>query len=345
MRTPSVSTSWLIARALIAPAVITSSLSPLLAPAPPGVAGASPTWFTVYTEPQAGLGPVYSSILSARHVLDMTMYELDDPRAERDLAADASRGVDVRVLVDEAYAGGQENRQAARVLAQARVHVEWGPSSVIVHQKTIVVDNSAALIMTGNLTSRYYATTADFVVEDRRPVDVANIVRAFNDDWAGDLVDSPYRAGVRGQEGDLVFSPGSESALVGLISSARKSVETSSEEMRSGAIEQALAADARRGVDVEVLMTQGPAWAGAFDYLAREGVHIRLYPSSANSLYIHAKVAVVDGADVYVGSINYSTSSMVYNRELGIVTTNPSVLAPVAKAWRDWWDAAPIRLS
>lgn len=325
--------------------LIALALSPLLSPAAAAAAGTGPSALSVYAEPQAGPGPVYSAILSARHELDMTMYELDDPIAEHDLAADASRGVDVRVFLDKAYAGGQENRQAAQALLRAGAHVEWGPSSVIVHQKTIVVDNSLALIMTGNLTSRYYATAADLIVEDRRPVDVAAIVHAFNDDWAGDLVDNTYHGAPMGQEGDLVFSPGSQTALVGLISSARRSVETCSEEMRSDAIERALAADARRGVDVEVLMTEDPTWTSALNHLAHAGVHIRLYPYSANALYIHAKAAVVDGAEVYVGSINYSTSSMVYNRELGIISENPAVLAPVYRAWRGWWDAAPIRLS
>jgi phosphatidylserine/phosphatidylglycerophosphate/cardiolipin synthase-like enzyme len=306
----------------------------------PAVAGAAASPFTVYVEPTAGFAPAYSFILSARHSLDMTMYELEDPIAEHDLAADASRGVDVRVLLDDAYSGARANQQAASVLAKARVQVKWAPSSVIVHQKTIVVDNVAALIMTANLTSQYYSTSADFLVEDRQAADVATIVQAFDDDWGGDLTESAYQVPVRGQEGDLVFSPESESALVGLIVSARSSVETSNEEMGSRSIEDALEADARRGVNVEVLMTEDSSWDTAFGYLADAGVHIHLYPDSSSALYIHAKLIVVDGTRAYVGSINYSTSSMVYNRELGLITTSPAVVSPVAHAFGKWWAGA-----
>ena len=314
----------------------------LLLPNPVAASAPSTQLLRVFTEPTAGFTPVYSLILSARRSVDMTMYELEDATAERDLAAAAARGVDVRVFLDRAYSGAWANRQAARLLAREAVHVKWAPSSVIVHQKTIVVDDSTALIMTANLTSRYYSNTADFLVEDRRPADVAAIVRAFDGDWGGDLAGSTYQVPVRGQEGDLVFSPGSESALVGLIRSARSSLQTSSEEMGSRAVEDALAADALRGVKVQVLMTEDPAWDTAFRYLSEAGVHIRLYPNASSVLYIHAKLTLVDTTKVYVGSINYSTSSMVYNRELGLITGRPAVVNPVADAFQDWWASAPI---
>jgi cardiolipin synthase len=320
---------------------VTAVVAIVLASLSPTVTAAAPGPFEVFIEPAAGFGPAYSFIGSAKHSLDMTMYELEDPTAEADLAADAARGVDVRILLDSAYAGAGANKDAAAALSKAGAQVRWAPASVIVHQKTIVVDSSAALVMTANLTSEYYSTSADFLVEDRQPADVATIVRAFDDDWGGDLADSPDQVPVRGQQGDLVFSPGSEGALVGLIESARSSVETSNEEMGSAAVEGALEADARRGVDVEVLMTADSSWDGAFKQLGAAGVHVRLYPDLSSALYIHAKTIVVDGTKTYVGSINYSTSSMVYNRELGLITTSPAVTGPVAHAFAKWWASAP----
>ncbi len=311
----------------------------------PGTVSAAQSTYVVWAEPGAGYAPVYRFILSAHRSLDMVMYELGDETAEHDLAADAARGVDVRVLLDSAYHGGSYSQAAAAYLKGAGVHVKWAPSSVIVHQKTIVVDGRAALVMTGNLTSRYYSTSADFTVEDAKASDVSTVVRAFDDDWAGDLTKSWYDVPVHGQEGDLVFSPGSESALVGLLRSAKHSVETSSEEMDNYAVEGALEADARRGVDVKVLMTQDDYWDRAFAQLKSAGVHIRLYPYSAKALYIHAKTIVVDNKTAYVGSINYSTASLVYNRELGLVTSNPAVVMPVAQVWGHWWAAAPIKYS
>ena len=52
-------------------------------------------------EPGGGIEPIYQLITAAHSSVDLTMYELADPVAEADLAADSARGVDVRVLLDQ----------------------------------------------------------------------------------------------------------------------------------------------------------------------------------------------------------------------------------------------------
>jgi hypothetical protein len=54
-----------------------------------------------------------------------------------------------------------------------------------------------------------------------------------------------------------------------------------------------------------------------------------LYPDTASALYIHAKAIDVDGARSFVGSENFSTASLEYNRELGIITSSASVVGPL----------------
>jgi phosphatidylserine/phosphatidylglycerophosphate/cardiolipin synthase-like enzyme len=63
-------------------------------------------------------------------------------------------------------------------------------------------------------------------------------------------------------------------------------------------------------------------------------------------LYIHAKVIVVDAGTAsekaFVGSENFSTASMGYNRELGIVTNDPVIVNALAKTLgQDYDGAAP----
>ena len=117
----------------------------------------------------------------------------------------------------------------------------WTNDSEIFHQKTITVDDDESAIMTGNLTSQYYATTRDFVVMDSQPPDVAAIESVFATDWSG-AAPSPGPPGI-----DLVWSPGSEPQLAAVISSAAHSVVVENEEMDSTSIEDALEADARAG--------------------------------------------------------------------------------------------------
>jgi cardiolipin synthase A/B len=285
----------------------------------------SSTWpgLSLLVEPQDGMTPIYNFMSSAKTTLDMTMYELSDATADQILISDHDRGVRVRVLLDRAYSGGSVNQAAYTALSAAGVSVGWTNDSEIFHQKTITVDGTESAIMTGNLTSEYYSTTRDFVVLDSQQGDVAAIESVFNADWSG-ASPSPGPGAM-----DLVWSPGSEAQLVSLIDSAQHSVVVENEEMDSEAIEDALESDASRGVTVTVVMTADSEWDSAFSQLESAGVHVALYPDTASALYIHAKVIDVDGTRAFVGSENFSTASLDYNRELGVITSSAAILSPL----------------
>jgi len=283
----------------------------------------APSGLSLMVEPQAGFTPLYDFMSAARQSLDMTMYELSDPTVEQILISDHRRGVRVRVLLDRDDSGGSVNQAASATLSAGGVAVSWANDSEIFHQKTITVDGTTSAVMTGNLTPQYYATTRDFVVIDSQAADVAAIESVFATDWSG-AAPSPGAPGA-----DLVWSPGSEPELAALVGSAARSVVVENEEMDSASIEQVLESDARRGVDVTVVMTADSEWNGAFAQLESAGVHVVLYPATTSSLYIHAKVIDVDSAKAFIGSENFSTASLDDNRELGLITSSAAVLGPL----------------
>jgi cardiolipin synthase len=280
----------------------------------------------VWTEPSAGYGFLDSAIESASSSIDLSMYELSDTALERDLVARANSGVDVRVLLNSDYEGTQHNADSYAFLRASKVHVEWAPANQIFHAKYVVIDNSVVYIGSGNLESVDYSSTRDFWVEDTRGADVNAVARTFDGDFA--------HSATTVQSGGLVWSPGSTSALVGLIDSARRSLLIENEEMDSPSIEAALVSSARRGVSVKVVMTESSSWTAALDALARSGVHVRVLNTS--QVYIHAKVICADcvgGAGrVFIGSENFSVSSLSYNRELGVITTTPAAVTAVETA-------------
>ncbi len=317
-----------------------TAAGPTTVSAPPTSTTAAPPAPTVslLVEPSQQMAPVYAYLASATTSLDMTMYELNDPTAEAILAQDAHRGVRVRVLLDRAYSGAEVNAPAYRELLAGGVEVRWAASSTILHQKTISVDAASSLVMTGNLTASYYPTSRDFAVLDTNPKDVAAIESVFSVDWAGA---TPQPGAPKGA--DLVWSPGSEPALVALIDAAHRSLLVENEEMDAPAIEAALERAASRGVEVDVVMTHQPRWSSAFNHLAAAKVRVGTYTPGA-SLYIHAKVIVADHAKAFVGSENFSASSMDDNRELGIVTTDPAVVHGVeGTVAEDFSKATPWR--
>ncbi len=139
----------------------------------------------VIIEPGDGYGPVDGLIAGARHTIDLSMYELADDRVEGLLIGAAERGVRVRVLLDRAFGGASVNQRAYSQLASAGVPVRWALPEVVLHQKTMTVDGAVSMVMTGNLTSRYYPADRDFVVIDRAPPAVGAIESVFADDWRG----------------------------------------------------------------------------------------------------------------------------------------------------------------
>lgn len=288
-------------------------------------------------EPSAGPAPIYRVLGSARHSVEMTMYELSDAVAERDLAADAARGVRVQVILDGGSYDRSLNQPAYSYLASHGVAVRWAaPEFDLTHEKAIVIDATSATIMTLNLESRYYSSTRDFALIDTQPSDVRAITATFAADWAA----RPIAA--QPGSGDLIWSPGSQAPLLALIDTAVHSLRIEAEEMDSAPIESALAAAARRGVAVELVMTENPSYLAALSELRAAGVQVRVYAANA-PLYIHAKLIDADGTRLFIGSENFSTASLGYNRELGVETTSHPVVSAVQATFdRDFAGARPL---
>jgi cardiolipin synthase A/B len=281
-------------------------------------------------EPGGGFSPVYHLIKGARHSIDVTMYEFADTTAEHDLAAAARRGVRVRVILDQHERG--ENSAAYSYFQSDGVTVTWSsPDYRYTHQKTVVVDGTEAVIMTANLTSEYYSTSRDFLVVDSGYADVAAITAVFNADFA-------HRAVRPGDGNDLIWSPtDAQDKLLGLINGATSSLRIYSEEMGDTTIEDALIRAAHRGVDVQICgEDESGEYDSAYSRLASAGIHISYY-SSSTGFYIHGKVVEADygtsHAKIFIGSENFSGTSLNDNRELGLIITDHTVMSAVASTF------------
>jgi cardiolipin synthase A/B len=294
---------------------------------------------SLITEPGPGDRPFLKAVRSARSSADLVMYELSDPRFEQALVSAEKRGVRVQVLLNGGYYGGgsSANEAAYSYLKANGVPVRWSPSRfALTHQKTLVVDDKTAYIMTLNLVDEDYSTSRDFAVADANSQDVSAIEATFTADW--------NNQSIRPSNGvDLVWSPGALDSQRLLINSARHTLDIYNEEMDDSAVTSALGAAARRGVDVKVVMTASSDWDLAFKRLTGAGVHVRTYKQDA-SLYIHAKMILVDGRRVFLGSQNFSAGSLNDNRELGIVLSTAAIIRSLERTFAgDYAHATPFR--
>lgn len=291
--------------------------------APPASAAAT---YTLQTFPDQGFSSVYSLINGAQTSINMTMYELTDTTAEKDLTAAAARGVNVRVILDQKEKS--TNQTAFNTLQSGGVNVVWSSTAyTFTHQKTIVVDGTTADILTANLTSKFYSTSRDFGIITSNLTDIAAITKVFNADFAHTSI-------TPGDGTNLVWSPtDSQSHLLSLINGATSSLRLFEEEMSDTTIINALVSAAKRGVDVQIVgENQSGEFNSEYTTLANAGVHISYY-SSSTGFYIHAKVIEADfgtsAAKVFIGSENISDTSLNDNRELGLIINTSAVLSSI----------------
>ncbi|MGA2888694.1 MAG: phospholipase D-like domain-containing protein [Terracidiphilus sp.] len=286
--------------------------------------------YTLVTEPDQGLTPIYNLLSSATKSIDMTMYELSDPQITTLLITAAAKGLPVRVILDQNNEKAN-NTAAYNTLTTGKVSVHWAnPTYACTHQKTITVDQATSAIMTINLTKEDYATTRDFAVITDNAADIAAIETTFNADFTDAAITPPT--------GDnLVWSPtNSRSSILALIGGATKSLLISQEEFSDTGIQSAVEAALKRAVAVTLVQENlGGKYSSVLNALKSAGASIATY-SSRTGYYIHAKTILADydtaQAKLFVGSENFTTESLNDNRELGLIFSDPACMAGIQAA-------------
>ncbi len=282
----------------------------------------------VFVEPEDGRGPILDEIEAARDEITLAIYLISDNEIIDALGAAAARGVHVRVLLEEhPFGGGGGQPETFERLAAAGIDIRWSnPAFRFSHVKTFTMDRQVAVIMNQNLTWSSFEQNRELGVVTTRPRDVAEALALFEADWER-AAEPPAEA--------LVVSPtNSRVVLLDLIASARRSLDVYAEVIRDEEFVDALAAAARRGVDVRIVMSKGDERQSAtLRDLADAGVGVRL----VSDIYIHAKLFLADGDRAYVGSQNMTATSLDQNREIGIVIDDPAGVARIARAFATDW--------
>jgi DNA/RNA endonuclease YhcR with UshA esterase domain/HKD family nuclease len=273
-------------------------------------------------EPSAGPTPIVDAIEGAKHSIDLEMYLITDHRVEQALIAAAARGVKVRVILDRTPEGLVSDAVTAdQLLAQNGVDVHYAPSRFTFdHSKAMVIDNRLAFIGSANDTYDGLDHNREYVVETNSPAVVDTLLDVFSADWNGRPVGAAPRS-------TLILSPHSQHDFVALIDHARRDLLIEEEESPDPALKAALAAAAKRGVDVtlvEAATSSNVSGVGAYELsqLSQSGVHVVI----VRHPYIHAKLIISD-RDVFIGSENMSFTSLEDNREIGVIWKNPPFLA------------------
>jgi len=215
-----------------------------------------------------------------------------------------------------------------------------------------------AIIMSLNLMPGYFGGTRDYGVITRDPGIVREVSSVFDSDFI--LVNPPTACSYAHspattypppsesdttslREDDLLWSPvNSKQKLLQLIGSVKRSLVLTTEELVDTdmvCLIQAVAQSTARPSVRILLSGDTGSNASAVKTLLNLGlsnISIRIMPGQPSPpdastpqtpLYMHGKQVIADGVQAFVGSENLTNTSLIQNRELGIIFTNPCMIA------------------
>jgi len=276
----------------------------------------------VVVTPEAGEAPYLAALESAQHSIAVQVYLMGYGGILDQLKAKAAAGVDVRVILDRAKM--DTNQKYFDMLVASGAQVKWSDARfVFQHSKFILVDNNVAVISTGNFSKSYSIDLErNHVATDRDPADLWDLYQMFEADWSGSgatfampctrMVVSPINARER---------------ILALIDSAQATLEIESMQFADTAVRNAVKARVQAGVATRVMIADTnfvSANTYAAQFLKDIGVTVKWIP------HLHTKVIVADNARAYLGSENLSSNSLDNNREVGLIVTDASSIAPIA---------------
>jgi phosphatidylserine/phosphatidylglycerophosphate/cardiolipin synthase-like enzyme len=275
----------------------------------------------IIVEPSDKGQALLSAIQGAKTSVHMTMYLLSNDQVVSALIAQKNAGHEVKVVLNQTFPDTESNATVFGQLKNAGVSVVYAPAVyTFTHEKCVIIDGTTAWIMTMNATQSSPTDNREYLAVDTDSADVAAAEAVFEADYGNLAVNT---------SGKLLLAPvNAKERILSLIGSATKTIDLEGEELSDTDVVAALTARADAGVKIRIVL----AGAGtASQQQAITTLKAKSIPvvSIANP-YVHAKAIVVDAVHAYVGSENFSTGSLKYNRELGVVFDTAAEVSKVA---------------
>ena len=287
--------------------------------------------------PDDSIEPILTAIGGAVKSLRIKMFSVSDRRVLNALVKAHKRKVKIRVLLNPARHSGEiQNRGARTVLLDAGIDVlDTNPAFTVTHEKSMVVDDTAAFIGSLNWDPDNFEETREFAVISTDVDEVAEVLECFDADWSR----QPFEPR---QPSNLIWCPNGGRDRIGeFIEGAKHSLFVQNERYQDAIIVDHLVRAKLRGVKVHVMTRPSHSLRarklveGVGDLRIMDDVGIAVH--KMKHLRLHAKVMLADKSRAIVGSINLTSSSFDERRELAIRLDDPDVITRLSKVVHDDW--------
>ena len=290
--------------------------------------------------------PILDSITHASKSLRIKMFTFSDPHLLHAVIAAHRRGIEVRVMLNPARRSGEtENEASRKMLTEAGVKViDSNPAFDLTHEKSMVVDDKAAFVMSLNWETKNFTETRDYAVVTEHSHEVCEISEGFDADWNRTTFDP-------GERSHLIWCIGNGRQRIGqFIDDAKHSLWVQNERYQDPVIIERLVRANQRGVKVHILarpphhlkkekLVEG---VGGLRILDDVGVKVH----KLKGLKLHAKLLFADDARAIIGSINLAPGSFDSRRELAIEAHDDDIVNRLhTVVHQDWENSHPLDLT
>jgi cardiolipin synthase A/B len=280
-------------------------------------------------EPNDGPGPLTTRFAQATTSIDYVPFGLDDPSILQSLVDARGRGVQVRVMLEPSRAKAGD--PWIKKLQDAGVETRsTNPAFALTHTKYAVVDGNRGLVLTFNSAAADLSSRRDFAAEDDDSQDAAFLEHLFEADWDR-VATGPIPAGF------AVSPDNSDEVLATLLGTAQRTLDVYAQKLLPSAQLDAVREAAARGVTVRILRAPPGPFDPVLEFLqgSLRGVPLQIQVSRGPR--VHAKVMVVDGSTVFMGSENIEDNRGEQRREIGIIFDDAMIAGQVMQIFEQDW--------
>lgn len=296
--------------------------------------------------PDDSARPILDAIDHAETSLRIKMFVFSDPNILEAVIKAHRRGVKVRIMLNPTRRNGEkENDKSRKQLCAAGIDViDSSPSFELTHEKSMVVDDNSAWIMSLNWETENLTETRDYAVVTSHAHEVNEIIECFEADWARSKFEP-------GEHSHMIWCVGNaRQRIAHFIDETKHSLWVQNERYQDPLIIEHLVRASRRGVKVHIMarsphtLKKEKLIEGVAGLRILDDVGVKVH--KVQGLKLHAKLLFADGARAIVGSINLAPGSFNSRRELAIEVHDKEVVDRVHKLVHyDWENSRPMDLS
>jgi phosphatidylserine/phosphatidylglycerophosphate/cardiolipin synthase-like enzyme len=297
--------------------------------------------------PDDGIEPFQEALRGAKKTLDIKMFQFSEPRLMKEVVAAHHRGVAVRVMLNPSrFTGEHDNDEAFAFFKKASVPVkETNPAYPITHEKSMVIDDERAFIMSLNWAPKYFGETRDYALVTSDCREVEEVKACFDADWNRQDFKPPVIS-------NLTWSVGkSRESVIHFIRSAHESLYIQHEKyVDSPVIEALLEGKAKRNLTIHAM---GLPVHSLRDFYRLEGIaglrllhDLGIHVRKLHGMHLHAKLMIADEKRALLSSFNFYPKCFNERRELGVFFDDPELIHQLVEIFKkDWENSKKIELS